>query len=184
MDWQNSDVLSTKIKSKPINLSWQQNSLVERMSRKEGFPKDQGYHGKLSQPATHWISLINKWSHIILWQPHLSGIWWLIRSLDQSGFHISTIMPTNYLANKNYQSLLMQNRKDLSKRCNLPLQKMMRKSAHCLHFAIGFSDKRLSMHSTSFGKAGLKRNLNLGVIAASQQKPKQLQLFIPNLDRY
>lgn len=43
----------TKIKSKPINLSWQQNSLVERMSRKEGFPKDQGYHGKLSQPATH-----------------------------------------------------------------------------------------------------------------------------------
>lgn len=118
MDWQNSDVLSTKIKSKPINLSWQQNSLVERMSRKEGFPKDQGYHGKLSQPATHWISLINKWSHIILWQPHLSGIWWLIRSLDQSGFHISTIMPTNYLANKNYQSLLMQNRKDLSKRCN------------------------------------------------------------------
>jgi len=100
-------------------------------------------------------SLINKWSHIILWKPHLYGIWWLIRSLDQSRFRISIITPTNYLANKNYQSLLMQNRKDLSKRCNLPLQKMMRKSAHRLHFAIDFSDKRLSMHSTSFGKTCL-----------------------------
>lgn len=46
--------------------------------------------------------LINKRFHIVIWQPNLFGI---DNSFNQSGFRIIIITPTNYLANKKYQSL-------------------------------------------------------------------------------